>query len=281
MEELKKKEKCFAWSIEEEGEIMSGHRHNSTPFPRQRSFRSYDGHNYNHSEPNEVPVFYRSNTTHATDDRSSDVLLPRDWEFRHPVGFHHIPNFPAPPPRRQQIYAQNEDMGRHRDIFLQPPSRSTFQTITQAPPVVEISKSTALSKLRKVLYDHHPPPKRHAMNLCLYYRNAKEKPLKEKEMEKDEDGKRCAVCLEDFNSGEEVMLTRCNHMFHEDCIVPWLTTKGQCPVCRFVICEIRSGNPSSFNNIDLATFESSNLINEELFSVLRTLEEVSQFRSLT
>ncbi|QCD87437.1 E3 ubiquitin-protein ligase [Vigna unguiculata] len=242
---------------------------------RQRGLRSYDGHTYNHHESNEVPVFYRSNSSRVTDERTSDVLpRQRVWEFRHPVGFHHsIPYFPAAAPRRQQIHIHNEDMGRLRDIFFQPSSRYTFQTSTQAPPVVEISKSTVLRKLQKVVY---------ARKLNLYYRNnAEGKPMKEKEKEKDEDGKRCAICLEDFKTGEEVMLTPCKHMFHEDCIVPWLTTKGQCPVCRSVICEMECENPSSFNNNDLAALESSNLFNGEFLSVFRAMEEAFQLGSLT
>ncbi|KAK6141250.1 hypothetical protein DH2020_025005 [Rehmannia glutinosa] len=51
----------------------------------------------------------------------------------------------------------------------------------------------------------------------------------------DDDGKRCAVCLEDFESKQFVTLTPCNHMFHEDCIVPWVKSQGKCPVCRFII----------------------------------------------
>lgn len=35
------------------------------------------------------------------------------------------------------------------------------------------------------------------------------------EMENDENSKRCAVCLEDFEPRQEVMLTPCRHMFHE------------------------------------------------------------------
>ncbi|XP_047180446.1 E3 ubiquitin-protein ligase RNF165-like [Vigna umbellata] len=247
---------------------MSHHRPNFTHLQRQGGFRSYDGHTYNHHESNEVPVFYRSNSTQATDERTSDVLpRQRVWACIHPVGFHHIPYFPSAAPRRQQII-QNEHMGRLRDIFLQPPSRYTFQTSTQAAPAVEISKSTVLSKLEKVVY---------ARKLNLYYRNnAEEKHLKEKK-EKDEDGKRCAICLEDFKTGEEVMLTPCKHMFHEDCIVPWLTTKGQCPVCRRVICEMGCGNPSSFSNNNWTTLESSNLFNGELLSVFRDMEEAFQF----
>ena len=115
-------------------------------------------------------------------------------------------------------------MRRLREIFLQPPQRAIFQTNTQAPSPVEISKSTAFSKLKKVVHD--PPPKRYARRVSLYYRNNAAKPWKEKEKEKDEDGKSCAICLEDFEPSEEVMLTPCNHMFHEDCIVPWLISTG-------------------------------------------------------
>ncbi|KAG5033100.1 hypothetical protein JHK85_017082 [Glycine max] len=261
---------------------MSRNMNNFTPLPGswQRGFRSFDDHTFNHRESNEVPVFYGSHSTHATDGRSSGVLARQRFsDFRNPLGFHSIPNFPAPPPRRQQIHAHNEDMGRLREIFLHPPQRPTFQTSTQALPVVEITKSTALSKLKKVVYD--PPPKRYARRVSLYYRNNAAKPLKEKQRENDEDSKSCAICLEDFDPSEEVMLTPCNHMFHEDCIVPWLTSKGQCPVCRFVICEIGRGNHSSFNNNDIANLEPSNLINGELLSILRAMEEAFQLGSMT
>ncbi|RDX60090.1 E3 ubiquitin-protein ligase RNF133, partial [Mucuna pruriens] len=257
--------------VEEEGEIMSRNMNNLTPFPGhwQRGFRAYDDHTFSNRESNEVPVFYRSRSSRATDDRSSGVLAPqRFWDFRNPLGFHStILNFPEPPPpSRQQIHVHNGDMGRLTGFFHQPPPRSTLQPTTQAPSVVEISKSTALSKLKKVVYD--PPPTRYARSLSLYYRNNNTaKPLKEKKGEKDEDGKSCAICLEDFEPNEEVMLTPCNHMFHEDCIVPWLTSKGQCPVCRFVICERGRGNPSPFNNNDIANLEPSNLINGELLSI--------------
>ncbi|OXM78657.1 hypothetical protein C364_03586 [Cryptococcus neoformans Bt63] len=43
----------------------------------------------------------------------------------------------------------------------------------------------------------------------------------------------CPVCKDDFEIGNEVMLIPCGHIYHPDCLVPWLRQNGTCPVCRF------------------------------------------------
>ena len=45
-------------------------------------------------------------------------------------------------------------------------------------------------------------------------------------------GNSCTVCIQDFQSTEEVSQLSCAHQFHEQCIGPWLTTKRTCPTCR-------------------------------------------------
>jgi len=42
----------------------------------------------------------------------------------------------------------------------------------------------------------------------------------------------CSVCMEDYQKDETVHKLPCDHLFHENCIVPWLELHDTCPVCR-------------------------------------------------
>ncbi|CAI8588320.1 unnamed protein product [Vicia faba] len=49
----------------------------------------------------------------------------------------------------------------------------------------------------------------------------------------DDEGDTCAVCLGDFEEGEELKtMPECLHSFHVHCIDMWLHAHSSCPICR-------------------------------------------------
>lgn len=177
------------------------------------------------------------------------------------------------PPQAHRIFVLNGERGRGL-------RESTHQQSVPTP------RSKTLGELKKQVYDPNPTPKLLAKRVSLYYRDPNGANALESE-EKEEDERRCTICLEEFEPKIEVMVTPCNHMFHEDCILPWLERQGQCPICRSEICKRRRENRSSSsfninNNDDIANVATpSDLTALEFLSILRAMEEDVQLRSET
>uniref|UniRef100_A0A8C0QBM3 E3 ubiquitin-protein ligase RNF181 n=1 Tax=Canis lupus familiaris TaxID=9615 RepID=A0A8C0QBM3_CANLF len=72
-------------------------------------------------------------------------------------------------------------------------------------------------------WDHHlPPPAAKAVveNLPRTVIRSSQAELK------------CPVCLLEFEEEETAIEMPCRHLFHSNCILPWLSKTNSCPLCR-------------------------------------------------
>ena len=45
-------------------------------------------------------------------------------------------------------------------------------------------------------------------------------------------GESCAICLSEYEEGEELRVLPCKHVFHRECIDEWLANDERCPTCK-------------------------------------------------
>lgn len=50
--------------------------------------------------------------------------------------------------------------------------------------------------------------------------------------EMERKGELCAICQEKYRANEQGSRLPCGHLFHRECLEPWLLTHSTCPVCR-------------------------------------------------
>lgn len=43
----------------------------------------------------------------------------------------------------------------------------------------------------------------------------------------------CSVCKDEYEIDQSLLQLPCSHLFHDDCILPWLKERNSCPTCRF------------------------------------------------
>ncbi|KAF6158330.1 hypothetical protein GIB67_022410 [Kingdonia uniflora] len=230
--------------------------------------------------------------------RSPDMSTQDPWslfEDRVRSGPYRLNGFPSHPHSPIRIIVLNDEIARSvnprlRQFIRESPPRIRRQWNVQ--PSLEHeneSRSTqddrnkAMMNLKKQIYNPYTK-NRNTSRWSLYYRETPSHNrfnTKEEEKSDDEDGKSCTICLEDFVPKEEVVLTPCKHMFHEYCIVRWVKSHAQCPVCRSTIGEGRQDSESRErmshvhnNNVNVGDNE---VMPGDLISLIRAMEEAFQW----
>ncbi|CAH9121831.1 unnamed protein product [Cuscuta epithymum] len=57
----------------------------------------------------------------------------------------------------------------------------------------------------------------------------------------------CRICLEEFEVGDEGSELPCKHIYHKECLAPWMIKNYSCPVCR---CDLRLPTETSTAAVD-------------------------------
>ncbi|NXL05018.1 RN128 ligase, partial [Mesembrinibis cayennensis] len=62
--------------------------------------------------------------------------------------------------------------------------------------------------------------------------------LKQGDKETGPDGDTCVVCIELYKPNDVVRILTCNHLFHKNCVDPWLLEHRTCPMCKCDILKV-------------------------------------------
>ncbi|XP_051559490.1 RING finger protein 150a [Myxocyprinus asiaticus] len=71
----------------------------------------------------------------------------------------------------------------------------------------------------------------------------------DKETESDFDN--CAVCIEDYKPNDVVRTLPCRHVFHKNCVDPWLLEHRTCPMCKMNILKALGIPPNKYCSDDI------------------------------
>ncbi|KAJ8626672.1 hypothetical protein MRB53_019979 [Persea americana] len=211
--------------------------------------------NYGWNRPSTVP----RPLIHLSD--AGGGMQERPWrlfEERVRTGPYGLARFPSQPHSPIRILILHEEFSPAVNPSLQqfirdslPRERGQLHTgfnPMEEPGLTPEEFKKARSKLREHVF-RPTYPRRSAQTRGLFSRSHSNTTASHPAAaaEDADEGKECTICLDAFVPNQQVLLTPCNHMFHSNCLLPWVENHGKCPVCRHPLVERRGNAISTYN----------------------------------
>lgn len=117
------------------------------------------------------------------------------------------------------------DNGHYRNAYQRPQ-----QHFHQAPPQQWMAGAISLRQLTEFV-DLPQGATQRMIDQCTRI-DAYRSPVKAVPIGEED---KCAICLSEFETSENVRILPCAHFFHVQCIDRWLLSNKNCPVCRLSI----------------------------------------------
>lgn len=62
-------------------------------------------------------------------------------------------------------------------------------------------------------------------------KKTKEEPSLHSFINKSSNLSECVICLDKMKENENLTILKCSHIYHQSCLVLWLSKKSICPLC--------------------------------------------------
>ncbi|CAK9153774.1 unnamed protein product [Ilex paraguariensis] len=89
----------------------------------------------------------------------------------------------------------------------------------------------------------------------------------------------CAICKESLSVGTAVNQLPCFHFYHPSCILPWLSARNSCPLCRYELPtddkDYEDGKRSSGSGLEIQEIQQQGM-NEDSFSDITDGDEADE-----